>query len=72
MHTDTSKGQKYPNITVKLTKTDGNAFSILGKVGVALKKGGVDKSEVDRFYREATGGDYNHLLATCMRWVVVR
>jgi hypothetical protein len=72
MHTDTNKGQKYPDITVKLTKTDGNAFSILGKVGDALKKGGVDKSEVDRFYKEAMGGDYNHLLATCMRWVVVR
>lgn len=71
MSTNT-QGQKYPNITVKLTKTDGNAFSILGKVGAALRGGGVSKAEIDTFYKEATGGDYNHLLATCMRWVVVR
>lgn len=62
---------KYPNITVQLSGEDGNAFAILGKVSKAMKRGGVDKSEVDAFYSEATSGDYDNLLQTAMRWVEV-
>jgi hypothetical protein len=31
-------------------------------------KAGLPKSEIDAFFAEATSGDYDHLLATCMRW----
>ena len=58
---------KYPNITA--VPNDGNAFAILGAVGKALKRAGVDKAEVDAFYAEATAGDYEHLKATARKWV---
>lgn len=61
----------YPNVTVKLIGKDGNAFAILGTVRKALKRAGVPSEEVERFSKEATGGDYNQLLGTVMRWVEV-
>ena len=62
---------KYPDITVQLTGNDGNAFAILGAVQRAMRRFGVPAEEVAAFYTEATSGDYNHLLQTAMRWVVV-
>ena len=62
---------KYPEVTVELTGTDGNAFSVLARVSNALKRAGVDKAERDAFYAEATAGDYDALLRTAMRWVNV-
>ena len=61
---------RYPDITVKLTDTDGNAFtpcSALVRRGLA--DGGVEPSEVSAFLAEATSGDYDHLLQTCAEWV---
>lgn len=58
------------NVEVKLAGTDGNAFSILGKVSGALKRAGY-KKEAEEFLTEATKGDYDHLLATCAKYVVV-
>jgi hypothetical protein len=55
---------------VKLIGEDGNAFYILGKVSRALKDAGMpDKAE--EFLKEATSGDYNYLLATCDKYVIV-
>jgi hypothetical protein len=62
---------KYPHIKVKLTGKDGNAFAILGAMRTALRKNDVDKDEVDQFIKEAMGGNYDHLLRTCMKWVTV-
>ena len=62
---------KHPEITVQLTGSDGNAFSILGRVQKALRKAGVPREEQDAFMKEAMSGDYDHLLATVMRWVDV-
>jgi len=55
---------------VKLIGEDGNAFYILGKVKAALRKAGL-KEEAEKFMKEATSGDYNHLLATAMGYVEV-
>ena len=60
---------KHPEIEVRLTGTDGNAFAVLGHVSKALRRGGVDRDQINAFLEEATDGDYNHLLRTCMRWV---
>jgi len=60
---------KYPNISVQLIGVDSNAFSVLGVVAQALKRGGVDREEVLAFRKEAMSGDYDHLLATCAAWV---
>lgn len=62
---------KYPNVTVALTGSDGNAFMILGKVGAALKKAGVPAEDREAFARAATSGDYDNLLRTCMEYVNV-
>ena len=63
---------KHPNIVVKLTSTDGNAYAILGTVLRALKSAGVSKAECAEFQNEATSSDYDHLLQTVFRWVDVR
>lgn len=60
---------KYPNITVDFSNQDGNAFAILGTVKKALERGGVSKEEVSTFIKEATTGDYDHVLMTVAEWV---
>lgn len=59
------------NVTVPLSEIDGNAFSIMGAVTKQLRRAGATKEERDEYFREATAGDYNHLLTTTMEWVEV-
>ena len=55
------------NLSLKLIGEDGNAFAILGRARRALKSGG--RSDlIDTFYEEATSGDYDNLLQTCMKY----
>lgn len=61
---------KYP-IKVTLVGEDGNAFAIMAKVNHALKDAGASKKEVDQYMEESMSGDYDHLLRTAMKWVVV-
>ena len=60
-----------PEVHIQLTGEDGNAFMILGLVQRALRDAGVSEEEVSQFHAEATSGDYDHVLVTCMRWVDV-
>jgi len=53
-----------------LVGEDGNAFSILGRARRALLLAGRG-DEWPAFVAEATGGDYNHLLVTAMKWFEV-
>lgn len=62
---------KFPKIKVKLVGEDGNAFFILGRTLRALRNGGASEEELAAFRKEATSGDYDHLLATVARWVNV-
>ena len=62
---------KYPDITVQLTGTDGNAFAVLGAVLAALRQAGVPAEERKAFQQEATAGTYDQLLRVVMRWVEV-
>ncbi len=62
---------RYPDIQVQLIGTDGNALAILSKVKRHLHAHGVSENEIGEFMEEATGGDYDHLLATVMNWVEV-
>ena len=59
---------KYPDITVELVGQNGNAFNILGICLRAMRRAGLSKEEQDAFQAEATSGNYDHLLATCMKW----
>ena len=62
---------KYPDITVQLTGKDGNAFNILGICLQAIRQTGLSQEEHNAFYAEATSGNYDRLLATCMEWFEV-
>jgi len=66
-----SPAPKYPNIRVKLSGKDGNAFSILGRVRKALKDNGLAEEEIAIFMEEATAGDYGQLIQVVVRWVTV-
>ncbi|MBI1850647.1 MAG: hypothetical protein HYR85_09920 [Planctomycetes bacterium] len=61
----------YRKPTVKLVGTDGNALSILGRVSAAMKEAGIPKETIDAFFREATAGDYDHLLRVVMTYAEV-
>ena len=63
---------KYPNIIVQLIGFDGNAFFILGKCLREMKRAGLSKEVQDEFMKEATSGNYDNLLATCMNWFDVQ
>jgi protein-disulfide isomerase len=62
---------KYPEVQVTLVGTDGNAFALLGKCRSAAKKAGLTTDQIKEFIDEATSGDYNHLLGTCMDYFEV-
>lgn len=65
---DSDAAVKYPNIHVRLVGADSNAFNILGLCRRAARKGGLSETEIETFFDEAKSGDYNHLLATCLKW----
>lgn len=55
---------------VQLTGEDGNAFAILGRVRRAILRS--NRPELaEQFFQEATSGDYDNVLVTCMRYVTV-
>jgi hypothetical protein len=60
------------DINVSLIGNDGNAFSIMGAVTKAMRRAGVSREEQDEYFKQATAGDYNQLLATTMEWVNVQ
>jgi hypothetical protein len=64
-------GVRFPDVEVELVGSDGNAFAVLGNVSKALRRAG-HGDVVSAFMDEATAGDYDHLLGTCMRWVDIR
>ena len=72
IYSDTPSFARHPEVTVQLTGQDGNGFGIVCRVKMALKRAGVPEAEQDEFFTEATSGDYDHLLQTCMKWVSVR
>ena len=59
-------------IKVQLIGQDGNAFAILGRCTTAMSLAGVPKEQRDAFIREATSGDYNHLIQTTIRYFDAR
>jgi len=60
---------KYGNISVDLSRQDGNAFAVMARVSGALRKGGAPENEIEEYLAESTEGDYDNLLRTAMKWV---
>lgn len=61
----------FPHVKVRLVGEDSNAFSIMARVAKALKKAGVRQEVIDYYYEESQSGDYDHLLATAIRFISV-
>jgi hypothetical protein len=62
---------RYPDVRVKLSGEDGNAFVVLGRVARALRAAGVPRDEVELLWAEGTSGDYDHLVRVVAEWVTV-
>lgn len=62
---------KYPQIKVKLTGEDGNAFMILGKVAKAMRAAGLTEAQVKEYLDAATSDSYYQLMATTINYVEV-
>lgn len=62
---------KHPDVTVRLSGEDGNAFFIIAKVIRAMRKAGISKEEIFSFEKEAMSGDYDKVLSTCCEYVSV-
>jgi len=56
---------------VKLIGADGNAFVLLALVRKAMTSAKVEQPVVEAFMKEATSGDYAHLLQTITEYVEV-
>lgn len=57
-----------PRPKLRLSGTDGNAFSIMGHAMEAMRKAKCSKEHIDKYYKEATSGDYDHLLRVTMTY----
>lgn len=62
---------EYEKPRVKLIGTDGNAFALIGKVRLALKKSGASEVVISKFTAEAMSGDYDQVLRACLKYVEV-
>jgi hypothetical protein len=60
---------RYPDVKVQLVGDDRNAIAILGCTKHALHDVGASANDVAAFMREATGINYDQLLARVVRWV---
>jgi hypothetical protein len=58
----------YPNVTVKLVGSDGNAFNIIALCRSEARKQGVPADKLNEFLNEAMESDYHNLLRVCMKW----
>ena len=58
-----------PRPFVRLVGEDGNAFAIMGRVVLALKRAGASRAHRDAYVREAQSGDYQHLLTTTLMYI---
>jgi hypothetical protein len=64
-------GVRFPGIEVQLIGLDGNAMALIAATRRALRRGGATPEQVAEFTAEATSGNYDNVLQTIMRWVVV-
>lgn len=53
-------------LNLDLEGQDGNAFSLLGYFRQEARKAGWEVDEISKTFKEATSGDYDHLLQTLM------
>jgi hypothetical protein len=64
-------GTKFKHVVVNMRGVNGNTMVILGVVKRALKSAGATPMELSLFLGNAMSGDYEHALATVVKWVTV-
>lgn len=57
---------------LRLIGHDGNAFAIMGRAINALRRAGCSNETITAYRMEAASGDYDHLLATTMKYCDVQ
>ena len=57
--------------TVRLSGENGDAFHIMGLVSNALRDHGADREFVNKYFKESTSGNYDHLVQTAVKYVNV-
>lgn len=60
---------KYPQLHMRLVGEDGNAYSIMGRLFHALRKGGVSSEEIKAVMDDCMSSDYDHLLRVAISTV---
>ena len=61
----------FPEVEVNLSNCNGNAYALIGAVQKALRRAHAPVEALEEFRTEATSGDYDHVIQTCMRTVNV-
>jgi hypothetical protein len=56
---------------IDLSQVDGNAYAIMGAAQRILKQAGATPEEVKEYLDESMSSDYEHLVATVGKWLVV-
>lgn len=63
-----SEMQALPKVASGWEDGDGNAFAVMGRFKRAARDAGWTAEQISRVLDEATGGDYDNLLQTLMRY----
>lgn len=58
-----------PTSSASLVGTDGNAFAVIGTTQALLRRAGAGAGYIAAMRTEAMGGDYDHVIATCMAYL---
>tara|TARA_Y100000310_G_scaffold335418_2_gene417430 strand:+ start:209 stop:475 length:267 start_codon:yes stop_codon:yes gene_type:complete len=58
--------KEYGKVTVQLVGEDGNSFSIMGRVSLALRRAGWPPEKIKLVKDEMMSSDYDHLLRTAL------
>lgn len=56
---------------IDLSTIDGNAYAIMGAAQRKLKQAGASQEEINQYLDESMSGDYENLVATVSKWLVV-
>lgn len=56
---------------IDLSVIDGNAYAIMGAAQRILKKAGATPEELSQYLEESMSGDYENLVATVGKWLVI-
>lgn len=56
---------------IDLSTIDGNAYAIMGAAQRVLKRAGATPEELSEYLEESMSGDYEHLIQTVNKWLVV-